>query len=219
MQVSGQCYVGAGDAVAAARVLELFDLTDVQEDADVRVCHYAHFGIDEARELRERAQMRSFSARRVFVVSAATITSEAQNALLKTFEEPPADALFVLLVPAPHTLLPTLLSRMQWLDIKNTTDNSPIDAAQFLAANAAQRLLMLKVILDAEERDVAGAIAFLSDCEHSMAACLPRRAGEARSPLIEGIHAIYRARRYIADKGALMKALLEQMAFIIPRMV
>jgi DNA polymerase III delta prime subunit len=59
-------------------------------------------------------QMRkSFSedAKKIFIISANSFTSEAQNALLKIFEEPAIDTVFFILISSAQFLLPTLLSR------------------------------------------------------------------------------------------------------------
>lgn len=214
MEFRAHAYVGEGGAAALPNVLKWLETENIVNDSDIYARGYAHFGVDDARAVRERAALRAWEGRRAFVIAASVITIEAQNALLKTFEEPPAGALFVLLVPAPQTLLPTLLSRMQPLDLaigKCDIPISPINADAFLAADMPTRLDMLKAILDADERDVGGAIAFLAACERALA---PRVCDTAAR---EGIEAVYRARSYIADKGALMKPLLEQAALLVPR--
>ena len=54
------------------------------------------------------------SDRRVAVINDADrMTTEAANALLKTLEEPPADALILLITTSPESLLPTIRSRCQ----------------------------------------------------------------------------------------------------------
>lgn len=50
--------------------------------------------------------------RRIFVIDPADrLLPEAQNALLKTLEEPPGDAVLLLIASRPHVLLPTVRSR------------------------------------------------------------------------------------------------------------
>ncbi len=137
------------------------------------------------------------------------MTNEAQNALLKTLEEPSADALFFIVVPSPQSLLPTLRSRAQTLVLRQNAIGGPVDAKAFLKAGAQERLEMLKPLLDKDEddmRDVSSSIAFLIALERE----LSREPGESRG----GLEAVYRARKYIGDKGSLMKALLEQVALL-----
>jgi DNA polymerase-3 subunit gamma/tau len=72
-------------------------------------------GIDEIRELRE--SVRYLPARdryKVFIIDEAhMLTTEAFNALLKTLEEPPPRALFILATTEPHKLPATIQSRCQ----------------------------------------------------------------------------------------------------------
>ncbi len=72
-------------------------------------------GIDEIRELRE--SVRYLPARdryKVFIIDEVhMLTTEAFNALLKTLEEPPPRALFVLATTEPHKLPATIQSRCQ----------------------------------------------------------------------------------------------------------
>ena len=51
----------------------------------------------------------------MIVDDADALNAEAQNALLKTLEEPPAASSFVLVTSRPDMLLPTVLSRCQRL--------------------------------------------------------------------------------------------------------
>jgi DNA polymerase-3 subunit delta' len=72
-------------------------------------------GVDLARQLKRFAQMRSVSAGRKLVVidDADRLSIAAQNALLKTLEEPPGSALLVLVTASPGSLLATVRSRCQ----------------------------------------------------------------------------------------------------------
>jgi len=72
-------------------------------------------GIDEIRALRESVKFAPASMRaKVFIIDEAhMLTREGANAFLKTLEEPPAHAIFVLATTAPEALPPTILSRCQ----------------------------------------------------------------------------------------------------------
>ena len=73
--------------------------------------------VDQVRDAIERSAYRPFEGRRRIVIidEAEAMQAEAQNALLKTLEEPPAASMFVLVTSRPDMLLPTVRSRCQRL--------------------------------------------------------------------------------------------------------
>jgi DNA polymerase-3 subunit gamma/tau len=77
-------------------------------------------GIDEIRDIREKARFRpNQAAHKVYVLDEAhMLTSEAFNALLKTLEEPPPLVLFVLVTTEPHKIPATIASRCQRFDFR-----------------------------------------------------------------------------------------------------
>lgn len=72
-------------------------------------------GIAEARKIKKHFSLKPYSAegRSVIIEDASLMTDEAQNALLKTIEELPEDALFILASSSDANFLPTILSRCQ----------------------------------------------------------------------------------------------------------
>jgi DNA polymerase-3 subunit gamma/tau len=77
-------------------------------------------GIDEVRELRENIKyLPSRGGYKVFIIDEVhSLTKDAFNALLKTLEEPPAHAVFVLATTESHKVPVTILSRCQRYDFK-----------------------------------------------------------------------------------------------------
>ncbi len=73
----------------------------------------SHNGVDDARELRDRAIYAPASSRyRVFIVDEAhMVTTQGFNALLKIVEEPPEHLVFVFATTEPDKVLPTIRSR------------------------------------------------------------------------------------------------------------
>ncbi|MBI4888829.1 MAG: DNA polymerase III subunit delta', partial [Acidobacteria bacterium] len=69
--------------------------------------------IEQVREVIDRAAYRPFEGRRraVVVNEADAMVPQAQNALLKTLEEPPPASVFILVSSMPDALLPTVRSR------------------------------------------------------------------------------------------------------------
>jgi DNA polymerase III subunit delta' len=87
--------------------------------------------VDQVRGAIERSAYRPFEGRRraVIVDEADAMEAPAQNALLKTLEEPPAASTFVLVTARPDLLLPTVRSRCQRVRFAPL---SPADIAQVL---------------------------------------------------------------------------------------
>lgn len=69
--------------------------------------------IQQIRELERELRFRSFGGKRKIAIvdPAGLMNTAAQNALLKTLEEPPANSLIILIAPNAGALLPTLRSR------------------------------------------------------------------------------------------------------------
>lgn len=80
-------------------------------------------GIDEIRDLREKIAFSPSQCRyKVYVVDEVhMLTDPAFNALLKTLEEPPPHAIFVLATTAPHKIPTTVLSRCQRFDFRRVS--------------------------------------------------------------------------------------------------
>ncbi|MBU1177308.1 DNA polymerase III subunit gamma/tau [Patescibacteria group bacterium] len=80
-------------------------------------------GIDEIRELRDGIKFSPNSLKyKVFIIDEAhQLTKEAFNALLKTLEEPPAHAIFILATTEIHKVPQTIISRCQRFDFHKLT--------------------------------------------------------------------------------------------------
>jgi DNA polymerase-3 subunit delta' len=87
--------------------------------------------IEQVREVIDRAGYRPFEGRRRVVVvdNAEALVAQAQNALLKTLEEPPSASVFLLVSSIPDALLPTVRSRCPKLRFGPLT---PADVADVL---------------------------------------------------------------------------------------
>ena len=83
----------------------------------------SHRGIDEIRELRDGIRFGPTKAKyKVFIIDEAhQLTKEAANALLKTLEEPPSYAIFILATTEIHKMIPTIISRCQRFDFRKLT--------------------------------------------------------------------------------------------------
>ena len=83
-------------------------------------------GVDDIRlQVNNDVAIKPYSSRyKVYIINEAEkMTPQAQNAILKTLEEPPEYAVIILLVSNVNTLLPTILSRCVLLNMKPVRDS------------------------------------------------------------------------------------------------
>lgn len=91
--------------------------------------------IDEIRELRDKVYVAPTSAKyKVYIIDEVhMLTREAFNALLKTLEEPPEHAVFILATTDAHKLPDTIVSRTQRFGFKPVDNNKVIEHLQDIA--------------------------------------------------------------------------------------
>ncbi|MBI4038963.1 DNA polymerase III subunit gamma/tau [Candidatus Daviesbacteria bacterium] len=89
-------------------------------------------GIEDIRSLRDKIKLSPTTAKKkVYIIDEVhMLTTEAFNALLKTLEEPPSHALFILATTEAGKIPQTILSRVQRLDFKLATRSELLQALQ-----------------------------------------------------------------------------------------
>lgn len=130
-----------------ARILahELNGVPYVGEDSHLDIIEIdaaSSGGVDEVRDLRDKVYIAPASGKyKVYIIDEVhMMTTSAFNALLKTLEEPPAHAVFILATTEAHKLPATIISRTQRFTFK------PIARAKAVKH--------LRHIADAEEIDI-----------------------------------------------------------------
>lgn len=88
--------------------------------------------VDDIRALVEQVRFAPQAGEyKVYIVDEVHMLSAAAfNAFLKTLEEPPPYAIFILATTEKHKILPTILSRCQIFDFKRITNNDTVDHLQ-----------------------------------------------------------------------------------------
>ena len=91
--------------------------------------------VEGIRELVDQVRIPPQGAKyKVYIIDEVHMLSGAAfNAFLKTLEEPPAYAKFILATTEKHTILPTILSRCQVYDFKRINDNDIVRHLQYVA--------------------------------------------------------------------------------------
>ena len=80
-------------------------------------------GIQDAKDLIAKVQYAPINGKyKIFIIDEVhMLSNDAFNALLKTFEEPPKNVIFILATTEPHKVLETIVSRCQRFDLKRIT--------------------------------------------------------------------------------------------------
>ena len=190
-----------------------------QGNPDLSNIVYDSFGIDEARSLTELQSRAGFgteeNARKIFIVSAPSFTREAQNALLKTFEEPTAGTHFFIILPHLNTILPTLRSRVVVVTPKGQSahDDTNALAEKFLGASLEERFAMAKKLTDKKTGESVDREKIRSFFDHLERILYTRLAGKKEGS--EMFREIFQAKTYLSDRGSSPKMLIEHLAIAI----
>src|SRR5919202_1709898 len=91
--------------------------------------------VEDIRSLVEQVRFAPQAGKyKVYIVDEVhMLSTSAFNAFLKTLEEPPSYAIFILATTEKHKILPTILSRCQIFDFKRITNNDTVEHLQEIA--------------------------------------------------------------------------------------
>lgn len=177
--------------------------------AEVYTREYEKFGVEEARDLNSIASLK-IAAQTIWVLAASAITSEAQNALLKLFEEPQPGLVFVVLAPQ-GSLIATLRSRLLSYPGKVGEEKANTYAKKFLAMPAKLRSAEVTKILKDDEGVRERVREFLDGLESAL-----YQKSLKKSEIRAGLEDIAKVRSYSGDRSPSFKMLLEHLALSLP---
>ncbi|MEX2274748.1 MAG: DNA polymerase III subunit gamma/tau [Actinomycetota bacterium] len=102
----------------------------------------SHGGVEDARELREKAPTApAYGREKVYIIDEAQrLSREAFDALLKVFEEPPPGVRFVLATTEPHKMPATIVGRCQRFDFRRASLETISDHLQHIAKDESIEL-------------------------------------------------------------------------------
>jgi len=106
------------------------------------------FGVDDARKLSTLSARKAFGTKKIFLVRPTRFTQEAQNALLKTLEEPHLDTHVFLVAREKEILIPTLLSRMQVVEERTGLEMEGNVSEKYLGMPIKKKLEFAKNFAD-----------------------------------------------------------------------
>jgi DNA polymerase III delta prime subunit len=140
-----------GIASAYGFVEQELDLPPIA-NPDVITLRHTSLSVDDVRRLGSLAsQASSKGDKKAIIVSASRLFHEAQNAMLKLFEEPVPGLTLILIVPSEGVILPTLRSRLTALP--RAKQEGPSTAEEFLALSVEDRKKRLEKIYNRSKSD------------------------------------------------------------------
>lgn len=200
---------------------------ETKGNPDVVVEYYDSLGVDEAHDLKEAQTRASFGGRKIFIIGAESFTPEAQNALLKTFEEPTEGTHFFLIIPRVEMLLPTLRSRVSVVQnmSMNTEDEAKVLAEKFIEASLEGRFAIVKKMAEKKAGETVDRELFRRMLDHIERILYTRTAGESADSRLgrkqietaNVFREIFQAKTYLANRGSSPKMLLEHIAIVLSR--
>lgn len=166
------------------------------------------FTIDDARNVREQQALKAIAyTRKIFVLEVYSMTVEAQNALLKIFEEPSAGTHFFIVTSSADVFLPTLRSRVIVVTDDSVADTHKAFIKKFRSALMAERMEMIAPIIEEKDKAQAGKVIDGLILELSK-----KQTAETASLLKE----LLLMRSYLVDRSPSLKLILEHIAVTLP---
>ena len=185
-------------------------------EQDPDFCHILvdSFKIDSARELKSMSRERALKDKKFFIISTNHITLDAQNTMLKLFEEPIEGTHFFVITPDFRALLPTLISRFYVISEEKVGEDRSL-AENFINQSPQARLETIKEICAKPDDDIAEdsirakALKFLNLLEETL------YLKNDTKKFLNALEQIFIVRKHLRQPGSSPKMLLESVALSI----
>ncbi len=233
--LSHHAYLLVGDRgywreILQSELKDFLKLENLNSSPDIWQQSFESFGIKEAHSLIEREARHGFGqAGRFFILTILSITPEAQNALLKTFEEPAPDAHFFIITRTAEMFLPTLRSRLVIVDSKvgqnevgsRVTRSNFVDAEHLLSADKFLKLdfpdrleFIQKEFLKSKDKSKSEIIDFVIELEKTLRSKINMRQITKDEQL--ALHELAKCQRYLQNPRSSNRLILEHLSLILP---
>ncbi len=213
-------------------VFEFIKSLGIKTSGNPDVSHIAldSFKVDDARSLKSYALERGFSeSKKVFIISANNFLLEAQNSLLKIFEEPIENTHFFVITPDVNVLLPTLVSRFYVIGNEQKKNTDLKEADNFINMPARSRLDFIKNLLieedDEDEESISihsprsKAIHFLNTLELALHNRFFSDVSGLNVETTKLFAHFFKVREFLRQPGSSPKTLMESIALMIPEKI
>ena len=204
-------------------ILKFLESLGIKTSGNPDFCHmsFDSFKIDDARDLKSVEYEKGFGVgKKIFLISANNILLEAQNTLLKIFEEPIKNTHFFIITPNTDVLLKTLVSRFYLIKTKPELAEELKNAEKFIKMPIKNRIDFIKeMLVEAEDNDDEvvsinssrpKALKFLNALE------IVLHKKFLKNSLQICFEQIFKVREFLNQPGSSAKSLMESIALIVP---
>ena len=204
-------------------ILKFLESLGIKTSGNPDFCHmsFDSFKIDDARDLKSVEYEKGFGVgKKIFLISANNILLEAQNTLLKIFEEPIENTHFFIITPNTDVLLKTLVSRFYLIKTKPELAEELKNAEKFITMPIKNRIDFIKeMLVEAEDNDDEvvsinssrpKALKFLNALE------IVLHKKFLKNSLQICFEQIFKVREFLNQPGSSAKSLMESIALIVP---
>lgn len=191
---------------------------DTKSNPDLYFKSFDTFKIDDARELNKIKDEKALGkGKRIIILKVNSFLREAQNAMLKMYEEPILNTFFFIVVKDKNTLIPTFISRFYFIasDEKFLDFNKEVNA--FIKMNLKERIDFIKDFTAKEDEDEENyvaprhkALSFLNTLESII-----NNKNKKTNADFENLTKIFKIRSALRDPSSSAKTLLEALALNI----
>lgn len=180
---------------------------------DIIFLSFEKFGIGESRQIIEMSLGAPISSeKKTIVFSFESITNDAQNALLKIFEDPSPSLKFIISTYTANGLLPTLRSRLAIY--KNEKETETVNVDSFIKMSTGDKMKEVeKMVKDYKDSGNKQEIKqFLLGIHHLLEGRIKK--GE-KGHNLSALKMTAKALDYLDDKSASVKILLESVVLVL----
>jgi len=208
-------------------LLNYIEELDVKTNANPDFCHLVidNFKTNEALDLRSMGSQKAFSVgKKIFVLCVNRFSIDAQNILLKLFEEPIENTHFFIITPDVDSLLKTFVSRFFLIKTKSNSEEEIKNVKLFISMPLKDRIDFIKekILLTNKEDDEENWVSVSKDSNQSRALkfldTLEQVLSQKKLSEISFFDQIFKAREFLRMPGSSAKMLLESVAISIPNL-
>jgi hypothetical protein len=182
---------------------------------------YEALNIEDSRDIKSwHSQSGIGKSKKICIICAKFINHEAEQALLKIIEEPGENTHFFIIVSDSSILLPTILSRVHLIKIKNESNiDIKKEVIDFIKSSKKERIDKVAIFIkENKDEDNSGALryfatSFVNELEVIFYKEFKKDINNKDTQFI--LEELQKVRGYLSTKGAGVKMILEHLALVI----